>query len=97
MMTRLSLLALSLLLSGCDQAMEHMPRYGPYESSSLFADGSSARPRVEGAVAAEDDLAALAEAVREAARPSTAAPVARPIDLPEHGRRGHLRVIPPTA
>ncbi|MDG4774881.1 MULTISPECIES: DUF3499 domain-containing protein [Micromonosporaceae] len=47
-----------------------------------------------------DDLVALAEAVREAARP---APPPRPgdpdavdIDInPSTGRRGHLRVIPP--
>ncbi len=40
-----------------------------------------------------DDLVALAEAVREAARPGT------PREAAEHGhnlgRRGHLRVIPP--
>ncbi|MFF5074054.1 DUF3499 domain-containing protein [Micromonospora olivasterospora] len=45
-----------------------------------------------------DDLVALAEAVREAARP---APPRPPDDeaVPQHpqtGRRGHLRVIPPT-
>lgn len=45
-----------------------------------------------------DDLVALAEAVREAARP---APAPYPDDhgaLPGHqtGRRGHLRVIPPS-
>jgi hypothetical protein len=44
-----------------------------------------------------DDLVALADAVREAARP---APPPRPEEhdtLPGHqtGRRGHLRVIPP--
>jgi hypothetical protein len=46
-----------------------------------------------------DDLLALADAVREAARP---APVARPAGAPgvpqqagrEVGRRGHLRVLP---
>jgi hypothetical protein len=38
-----------------------------------------------------DDLAALAEAVREAARPGTH----RESDLSPLGRRGHLRVIPP--
>ncbi len=41
-----------------------------------------------------DDLVALAEAVREAARPGTSGD-----GKPEHGqpvgRRGHLRVIPP--
>ncbi|MDY7085706.1 MAG: DUF3499 domain-containing protein [Actinomycetota bacterium] len=46
-----------------------------------------------------DDLVALADAVREAARP--AAPPPRTDDeerLPGHqtGRRGHLRVIPPS-
>lgn len=41
-----------------------------------------------------DDLVALADAVREAARP---APPPRPDqDTPSTGRRGHLRVIPPT-
>jgi hypothetical protein len=41
-----------------------------------------------------DDLVALAEAVREAARP----PAQRDDDLgPQIGRRGHLRVIPPGA
>jgi hypothetical protein len=40
-----------------------------------------------------DDLVALAEAVREAARPSRREPDESP---PEQvGRRGHLRVIPP--
>jgi hypothetical protein len=38
-----------------------------------------------------DDLVALAEAVREAARP---APPSRPEEF-QTGRRGHLRVIPP--
>jgi Protein of unknown function (DUF3499) len=52
----------------------------------------------EAALPGEDDLAALAEAVREAARPVGASvPVAPQVpDHPEHGRRGHLRVIPPT-
>ncbi|GHJ45802.1 hypothetical protein Cs7R123_31440 [Catellatospora sp. TT07R-123] len=43
-----------------------------------------------------DDLVALAEAVREAARPHPRAPEP-PEPAPTHtpGRRGHLRVIPP--
>ena len=43
-----------------------------------------------------DDLVALAEAVREAARPI--APRPGEASLPGHqtGRRGHLRVIPPS-
>jgi hypothetical protein len=42
-----------------------------------------------------DDLVALADAVREAARPVPPRPDE---DLPGHqtGRRGHLRVIPPS-
>jgi hypothetical protein len=41
----------------------------------------------------QDDLLALADAVREAARPD---PHQESISLaPEHGRRGHLRVLPP--
>jgi hypothetical protein len=51
----------------------------------------------EAALPGEDDLAALAEAVREAARPAGTAVVPPPEDLPVQGRRGHLRVIPPTA
>ncbi|HVW81767.1 MAG TPA: DUF3499 domain-containing protein [Mycobacteriales bacterium] len=50
----------------------------------------------EAAVPGEDDLAALAEAVREAARPARATVTVAP-EAPEVGRRGHLRVIPPTA
>ena len=45
-----------------------------------------------------DDLEALADAVREAARPAPPPPRLEEYDmLPGHqtGRRGHLRVIPP--
>jgi hypothetical protein len=46
-----------------------------------------------------DDLVALADAVREAGRPLAPTPRAEDHDtMPGHqtGRRGHLRVIPPT-
>jgi hypothetical protein len=44
-----------------------------------------------------DDLVALAEAVREAARPVVPRQDDEPQDAGHHlGRRGHLRVIPPT-
>jgi Protein of unknown function (DUF3499) len=46
-----------------------------------------------------DDLVALAEAVREAARPGLRAEAADPDHgeaIARLGRRGHLRVIPPT-
>ncbi|GHJ18294.1 hypothetical protein TPA0908_62890 [Micromonospora sp. AKA38] len=48
-----------------------------------------------------DDLVALAEAVREAARPAPPRPPEDPHPKPnsqpphQQGRRGHLRVIPP--
>ncbi|MFV0532698.1 MAG: DUF3499 domain-containing protein [Cumulibacter sp.] len=49
-----------------------------------------------------DDLLALADAVREAARPRPRQPdaAAEPAEAPiaaGKGRRGHLRVVPPTA
>lgn len=46
-----------------------------------------------------DDLVALAEAVREAARPAPRPPDETDTDPqggPQTGRRGHLRVIPPS-
>lgn len=45
-----------------------------------------------------DDLVALAEAVREAARPAPRQPTPEPPHSgpPTPGRRGHLRVIPPS-
>lgn len=50
-------------------------------------DGDFAAPAPSG-----DDLEALADAVREAARPATGALVAEP--GPPVGRRGHLRAVP---
>ncbi|MEK7409258.1 MAG: cytochrome c [Acidobacteriota bacterium] len=45
------LAALLVLAAGCRQKMGDQPRYKPLAASDLFADGLSARPRVEGAVA----------------------------------------------
>ncbi|MEO8106305.1 MAG: DUF3499 domain-containing protein [Actinomycetes bacterium] len=42
-----------------------------------------------------DDLEALANAVREAGRPVGPAPLPTPPAPVEHGRRGHLWVLPP--
>jgi hypothetical protein len=42
-----------------------------------------------------DDLEALADAVREAARVDTMPPAADGTDSSSTGRRGHLRVVPP--
>jgi mono/diheme cytochrome c family protein len=38
-------------LTACQQKMANQPRYDPLEASDFFADGMSARPRVEGTVA----------------------------------------------
>jgi mono/diheme cytochrome c family protein len=44
-------LAALLTLAACRQKMANQPRYDPYEPSDFFADGMSARPRIEGTVA----------------------------------------------
>lgn len=46
----IALLALTLS-SGCYQKMGRQPRYDPLEPSAFFADGMTARPRIEGTVA----------------------------------------------
>ena len=38
-------------IAGCRQDMHNQPRYEPLEASVVFADGSSARPVIEGTVA----------------------------------------------
>ncbi|MBA2259239.1 MAG: cytochrome c [Acidobacteria bacterium] len=40
-----------LFASGCRQDMHNQPKYRPLRPSPLFADGSSARPMIEGTVA----------------------------------------------
>jgi mono/diheme cytochrome c family protein len=47
-------LAASIVLQGCRQDMFDQPRYKPFAASPLFADGTSARPPVEGTVSAGD-------------------------------------------
>jgi mono/diheme cytochrome c family protein len=40
-----------MLVAGCRQDMHNQPKYKPLRPSTLFADGSSARPLVEGTIA----------------------------------------------
>jgi len=47
----LSLAACLILVSGCRQDMHNQPKYRGLRASAFFADGSSARPLVEGTVA----------------------------------------------
>lgn len=54
MMRNAPLLAAALLLAACRQDMHDQPRFEPLETSSFFADGRSARPRIEGTVARGD-------------------------------------------
>jgi mono/diheme cytochrome c family protein len=50
-MPQLLMLAMGLLaLTGCRQQMANQPAYRPFQPSSFFADGRSARPLVEGTV-----------------------------------------------
>jgi mono/diheme cytochrome c family protein len=47
----LALCATMFILLGCEQQMADQPRYDPLEPSNFFADGQSARPAVENAIA----------------------------------------------
>jgi mono/diheme cytochrome c family protein len=47
----LSSLCCLLFVSGCRQDMHNQPKYRPLRPSPLFADGSSARPAIDGTVA----------------------------------------------
>ena len=58
-----------------------------WEAVRLDVDGGAVQP-------SSDDLEALANAVREAARPSAQPPV-DPNAVAGTGRRGHLRVLKP--
>jgi mono/diheme cytochrome c family protein len=40
-----------LLVAGCRQDMHNQPKYRPLRASTLFADGASARPLVDGTIA----------------------------------------------
>ena len=48
---RVAAVSLSIAVCGCRQDMHDQPRYRPLQASTLFADGRSARPYVEGTVA----------------------------------------------
>jgi hypothetical protein len=67
----------------CQVHSERMTAPRGWEVVRLEPDPDALRP-------SSDDLEALAEAVREAARPR---PRGEPGDLIEVGRRGHLRVL----
>jgi cytochrome c5 len=48
---KFALLICLLLATGCRQDMHNQPKYRPLRATDFFADGSSARPHVEGTIA----------------------------------------------
>ena len=54
--TWMSLLCCGLWLAGCRFDMSDQPRYEPFESSTLFADGASVRPRIADTVARNEPV-----------------------------------------
>ena len=71
----------------CEEHATRLTAPRGWEVVRLDGDASAAVPN-------SDDLEALANAVREAARPSAHPPV-DPAKVAETGRRGHLRVLRP--
>jgi mono/diheme cytochrome c family protein len=53
---RLIIVALALVLGGCDLSMTQQPRYDTYAPSQFWSDGAAARPLPENAIA-QGDLA----------------------------------------
>lgn len=73
-----------------DLCSEHAARLtAPRGWQLVRADGDLTAP-----APSEDDLSALADAVREAARPSRPEDDRAPTDPTDDGRRGHLRALP---
>jgi hypothetical protein len=73
---RHGVLLLALLVAGCEQKMADAPRRDPFETSPLFADGTSARVPPAGTVATDADLAPVA----------TALPAGLPMSMLQRGR-----------
>ena len=71
----------------CAEHSERLTAPRGWDVVRLAADAAAYGPT-------PDDLEALAEAVREAARPASVAD--DPTGMVEVGRRGHLRVLRPT-
>ena len=71
----------------CEEHAGRLTAPRGWEVVRLDVDGGAVQP-------SSDDLEALANAVREAARPSAQAPV-DPNAAAGTGRRGHLRVLKP--
>ena len=74
----------------CDVHSERLSAPRGWEVLRLATDTTAKGP-------SSDDLLALADAVREAARPAPAPAPLHPADDPTRGaKRGHLRVLTPT-
>ena len=88
MVRTLALCAMALVLSGCEKAMQDMynqPKYKPLAASTLWRDGTSARPDVPGAIAYSAGAVAGTSSGRQGVLPLPAvASPTWPVD--EHGR-----------
>lgn len=74
----------------CDAHADRLTAPRGWEVVRLDVDADVAIPGI-------DDIAALADAVREAARPVAPAAAVAPVDAgSDVGRRGHLRAVPPS-
>ena len=72
----------------CEEHSERLMAPRGWEVLRLAPDPTALEPT-------HDDLEALANAVREAARPVAPVPPTDPSGMREQGRRGHLRVLRP--
>ncbi|MFT3874520.1 MAG: DUF3499 domain-containing protein [Nocardioides sp.] len=70
----------------CEAHSERLSAPLGWEVLRLAPDPSTVGP-------SSDDLLALADAVREAAKPAPPPPVSEPVHARETARRGHLRVL----
>jgi mono/diheme cytochrome c family protein len=83
----LAVLAAVPVLGGCRQDMHDQPRFEPFEATSTFADGRSARSRVPGTVArGELQLDPLLTQGKTAAGPSEVFPFAVTAEVLARGR-----------
>ena len=80
----ITLLALSVLLGGCEKLARNMydqQRYKPMHESSLFADGTSARSPVPGTIAAASGTAAGTAIEIDRAKAAAAKTMPYPVTL----------------
>jgi mono/diheme cytochrome c family protein len=91
MKARLAIVAVALMLAGCDVSMTQQPRYDTYAPAALWPDGSAARPLPDHVVSQSDPARAAAEASPPPATPALLARGQERFDIfcePCHGLAG---------